>query len=122
MTERTITAYEGLQFGPIAGGSPVEAAVLWGNGETGPAASMIRLSEGYQKPWHSHTTTYHSVLVKGEFRTPRKDTAVTESEVFGPGAYTVQPGGAVHSLVITGSSESVAFVLLDGPVDFVPAE
>jgi hypothetical protein len=110
MTERTITAYEGLQFGPIAEGSPVEAAVLWGNRETGPAASMIRLSEGYQKPWHNHTTTYHSVLVKGEFRTRSKDTAVTESEAFGLEAYTVQSGGAVHSEVNA------------GPVDFVPAE
>ena len=28
MTEKSITAYEDLQFGPIAEGSPVEAALL----------------------------------------------------------------------------------------------
>ena len=118
MTEKTVTAYEELQFGPLAEGSPVEAAILWGNPETGPAAVMVRFPEGYQEPWHSHTTTYHSVLVKGTFQTRGKDDKV-ESRTYGPGSYAVQPGGIVHSEVNAGKGELVAFVYFDGPVDFV---
>jgi quercetin dioxygenase-like cupin family protein len=119
VTEKTITAYEDLQFVPLAEGSPVEVAVLWGNPETGPAAVVVRLPEGYREPWHSHTTTYHSVLIKGEFQTQSKDEGVTVSEVYGAGTYVVQPGGAVHSEINAGSGELVAFVYFDGPVDFV---
>jgi hypothetical protein len=31
--------------------------------------------------------------MKGELQTKSKDAEVTESEVYGPGSYTVQPGG-----------------------------
>jgi quercetin dioxygenase-like cupin family protein len=118
MTEQTLTAYEDLQFAPLAEGSPVEATVLWGNPETGPAAVIVRFPEGYQEPWHSHTSTYHAVLIKGEFQTHSKDAGVTASEVYGPGSYAVQPGGAVHSEANAGSGELVALVYFDGPVDF----
>jgi quercetin dioxygenase-like cupin family protein len=118
MTEKTVTSYEDLQFGPLAEGSPVEIAILWGNPETGPAAVMVRFPEGYQEPWHSHTTTYHSVLVKGTFQTRGKNDNV-EPKIYRPGSYAVQPGGLVHSEVNAGEGELVAFVYFDGPVDFV---
>lgn len=123
MTKQTVTAYQDLQFVPLAEGSPVEVAMLWGNPETGPAAVMVRFPEGYHEPWHSHTATYHSVLIKGEFQTRSQDVEeVTASEVYGPGSYAVQPGGAVHAEVNAGTGEMVAFVYFDGPVDFVPDE
>lgn len=119
MTEKTITSYEGLQFSNLAEGSPVEITVLRGNPEVGPAAVMVRFPEGYQEPWHCHTTTYHSVLIKGEFQTKSKDASVSESETYGPGAYAVQPGGVVHSEVNAGTGGLVALVYFDGPVDFI---
>ena len=118
MTEKSLTAYEDMQFVPLAEGNPVEVAVLWGNPETGPAAVMVRFPEGYQEPWHSHTSTYHSVLVKGRFQSRSKN-EISESVTYGPGSYAVQPGGVVHSEVNAGTGELVAFVYFDGPVDFV---
>ena len=119
MPEKTITAYQDLPFAPLAEGSPVEIALLWGNPETGPAAVMVRFPEGYQEPWHSHTSTYHSVLIKGEFQTKDKEGDMNISEICGPGSYSVQPGGEVHAEVNAGADELVAFVYFDGPVDFV---
>ena len=57
--------------------------------------------------------------MKGEFQTKSKETEVTKSEVYGPGSYTVQPGGAVHSEVNVGTGEVVARVYFDDPVDFI---
>ena len=68
MTDKVLTAYEDLEFAPLADDRPVQTALLWGNPETGPAAVMVKFPEGYREPWHSHTSTYHAVLVKGEFR------------------------------------------------------
>ena len=122
MTEKSITAYEDLQFTPLAEGSPVEVAVLWGDPVAGPATVMVRFPEDYAEPWHSHTSTYHAVLVKGKIQTRSKHNGVTSTGVYGPGAYMVQPGGAVHSEVNSGQGELVALVYFDGPVDFVLAE
>jgi len=119
MTEKTLTAYEDLPFAQLAEGSPVQIAVLWGNPETGPCAVMVRFPEGYHEPWHSHTTTYYSVLVKGKFRSKSKVADINESEIYPPGSFFVQPGGAVHSEVNAGAGELVAFVYFDGPVDFI---
>jgi quercetin dioxygenase-like cupin family protein len=114
----TVHTCEDLPFGPLAEENPLEIAVLWGKPETGPAAVMVRLPEGYQEPWHSHTTTYHFVLVKGTFRTRGKNDNV-EPKLFGPGSYAVQLGGLVHSEINAGEGELVAFVNFDGSVDFI---
>ena len=121
MTERFLTGYGDLEFGPIAEGSPVEVAFLWGNPETGPAAVMVRFPEGYAEPWHTHSSTYHSVLVKGEFQSRSNDSS-DSTTTFGPGSYAVQPGGGVHREINAGPGELVAFVYFDGPIDFVPTE
>jgi len=121
MTDKSITAYENLEFGPLGEGSPVQAALLWGDPETGPAAVMVRFPEGFAEPWHSHSSTYRAVLIKGEFQTRSKDSSDSDA-IHGPGAYMVQPGGAVHSEVNAGKGEMVALVYFEGPVDFVLAE
>ena len=120
MEGKSITAYEDLEFGPLGEGSPVEAALLWGNPETGPAAVLVRFPEGFEEPFHSHSSTYHAVLVKGEFKSRSKDDP--EPISCGPGSYAVQPGGDVHAEVNAGEGEMVALVYFEGPVDFVPAE
>ena len=122
MTEKSITAYENLQFAPLGEGSPVEIAVLWGDPANGPAAVLVRFPEGYAEPWHSHTSTYRAVLIKGEFQTRSGNKGVASSDVFGPGSYLVQPGGAVHSEVNVGQGKLVALVYFEGPVDFVLAD
>ena len=122
MSEQVVTAYEDLAFAPVVEGSPVEIAMLWGNPETGPCAVMVRLPEGYSEPWHSHTTTYHSVLVKGQFKTSKRDPEPEETQVYGPGTYIVQQGGAVHAEINAGEGEVVALVFFDGPVDVNLAE
>jgi hypothetical protein len=124
MTEKSITAYGDLNFSPLGEGSPVEIAVLWGDPETGPAAVLVRFPEGYAEPWHSHSSTYRAVLIKGEFKTRCKDTNndITSTDVYGPGSYIVQPGGDIHSEVNAGQGNLVALVYFEGPVDFVLAE
>ncbi len=122
MTQKTLTAYEDLQFAPLAEGSPVHVALLWGNPQTGPAAVMVKFPEGYKEPWHSHTSTYHAVLIKGEFRSRSPEGGQESERVLGPGSYILQPGGVTHAELNAGSGESLAMVYFDGPVDFVLAD
>ena len=121
MTEKTITAFEDLEFGPLGEGSPVQASLLWGDPETGPVAFMVRFPEGFEEPFHSHSSTYHAVLVKGEFLSRSKDGS-GEDVAHGPGSYAIQPGGGVHAEVNAGSGEMVALVYFEGPADFIPAD
>jgi len=122
MTDKTMTTYDDLQFGPLAEGSPVQVALLWGNPETGPAAVMVKFPEGYHEPWHAHSSTYRAVVVKGEFRSRSPEGGAESERVFGPGSHLVQPGGVTHAEVNAGRGESVALVYFEGPIDFVPKE
>lgn len=118
MSEKTQIAYEDLPFAPLAEGSPIEIAMLWGNPETGPAAIMVRLPAGHVDPFHSHSSTYHSVVIKGSFQTRTKGADNDNLPTFGSGSYALQPGGEVHAEVNAGADDVVALVYFDGPVDF----
>ncbi|MGD8358962.1 MAG: DUF4437 domain-containing protein [Lysobacterales bacterium] len=118
MTEKSITAYGDLDFAPLGEGSPAQAALLWGDPATGPAALLVRFPEGYSEPWHAHSATYRAVLVKGEFQSRARDATDSET-VYGPGAFMVQPGGVEHSEVNAGRGDLLALVYFEGPVDFV---
>ena len=122
MTEKMMTDYEDLPFSPLAEGSSVHGAVLCGNPETGPALVMVKFPEGYQEPWHSHSSTYHAVLVKGEFSSRSPEGGPESERVLGPASYIIQPGGAIHAEINAGAGELLAMVYFDGPVDYVPAE
>jgi quercetin dioxygenase-like cupin family protein len=122
MTEKSMTAFEDLEFAPLAEGSPVQVALLWGNPETGPAAVMVKFPEGYEEPWHHHSSTYHAVLVRGLFRSCSPEGGAESERVLGPGSYIFQPGGVTHGELNAGDGESIAMVYFDGPVDFVLAE
>ena len=122
MTEKMMNDYEYLPFTPQAEGSPVHLAVLWGNPETGPTAVMIKFPEGYKEPWHYHSSTYHAVLVKGEFSSRSPEGGPDSERVLGPGSYIVQPGGVTHAEINAGAGESLAMVYFEGPTDFVPVE
>jgi quercetin dioxygenase-like cupin family protein len=122
VTEKMMADYEDLPFSPLAEGSPVHVAVLWGNPEIGPAAVMVKFPEGYQEPWHYHSSTYHAVLVKGEFSSRSPEGGPDSERVFLPGSYIVQPGGVTHAEINSGDGELLAMVYFDGPVDFVLAE
>ena len=119
MEEKSFAQYENIQFAPLGEGSPVEIALLWGNPAKGPAALLVRFPEGYSEPWHSHSSTYRSVLIKGEMQSRSKDTALDSLTVFEPGSYLVQPGDQIHSEVNAGKGSMVAFVYFEGPVDFI---
>ena len=121
MNGSSMTSYEDLQFAPLAEGSPVEAAVLWGDPITGPAAVMVRFPEGFSEPWHSHSSNYHAVMIKGEIKINRKGEG-SSSLTYGPGTYMMQQGGAVHAEANGGKGEMVALVYFDGPIDFQLAE
>jgi len=120
MNESSITAYDNLQFAPLAEGSPVEAALLWGDPSTGPAAVMVRFPEGFEEPLHSHSSTYHAVMIKGQIKINRQDSDT--SSAYGPGSYMTQQGGEVHAECNAGQGEMVALVYFEGPIDFSLAE
>lgn len=122
MAEKMMIDYEDLPFAPLAEGSPVHVAVLWGNPETGPAAIMVKYPEGYLEPWHSHSSTYHAVLVKSEFSSRSPEGGPDSERVLGPGSYVVQPGGVIHAEINAGAGELLSMVYFDGPVNFVQAE
>ena len=122
MLEKSITSYNDLKFAPLGEGNPVEAALLWGDPATGPAALLIRMPKGHSEPLHSHTSAYRAVLIEGRVQSRSPDAATDIAEAYGPGSYLVQPGGQSHSEVSAGEGPLLALVFFEGPVDFVPSK
>jgi len=92
----------------------------WGDPSTGPAAVMVRFPEGFEEPLHSHSSTYHAVMIKGQIKINRQDSDT--SSAYGPGSYMTQQGGEVHAECNAGQGEMVALVYFEGPIDFSLAE
>lgn len=43
------------------------------NPATGPATVLVLFPEGHRESWDSHSSTYRSVSIKGDFRTRSKN-------------------------------------------------
>lgn len=117
-----MTPFESLEFQPLAEGSPVMIAVLWGDPMTGPSGFLLRLPAGFEAPMHTHTASYRAVVVDGEALhwIEGEDKAMAAS--LGEGGYWLQPGGQAHGDANPGDSPSLSLVIFDGPFDFVAAE
>lgn len=116
--KQVLTSLENLPMAPRFDGDPIRIGVLWGNPETGPVATMIQMPEGYAEQLHKHSSTYHCVIVKGDFQTLDADGNATD--VYGPGSYVLQPGGVSHAEKNAGNGDLLAFVYFDGPIDVIP--
>jgi quercetin dioxygenase-like cupin family protein len=117
-----IKSFEDLEFVPFAEGSPLELAVLWGDMATGPVGFIVRVPGGTAEPMHSHTSDYRAIVLEGQalhwIDTEDKDSV----EPVGEGGYWFQPADQVHGDANPTDEPTLALIIFDGPVDFVPAE
>ncbi len=62
---------------------------LWGDASAGAYGRFVRFAPGYSGPLHTHSNSYHAVLVQGVAIEP-------EGEEHPAGSYWFTPGGFPH--------------------------
>lgn len=82
---------------------------LYGDGETGPSASLIRFLKAGKVPLHTHTGFEHILILAGVERD--QNSAAT------PGTLLINPPGTSHSVV--GEAGCIVLAIYEKPVEFL---
>jgi quercetin dioxygenase-like cupin family protein len=96
----------------------VSRAVLWGNPDKGPYASITRFSKGFKVGRHYHSHNIKAVIISGTFV---YDSGNGEKRL-GPGSYLFEPRGLRHSSAAGGDEDCVFLEQGDGPFDLKMAK
>ena len=93
-----VTALEDAKFAPLDLRRPEAAqmAVLGGDPNTGPSATLLRLNKGVGR-MHVHTADYHLVVLEGTMQHWAQGPSQEKAKQLGPGAFWFQPGEAPHT-------------------------
>ena len=118
----SVTSIDELKFTPLDAKNPdgPQMAPAWGDPWTGPTSIYLKLKPG-ANPLHSHSSTYHAVVVKGRAKHWDAGGDEKSAKIVGPGSSWYQPGNAVHGDACVGPEECVIYITLSGKFDFIPA-
>jgi anti-sigma factor ChrR (cupin superfamily) len=86
----------------------VEISRIYGDGQSGPAAALLRYAPGAQIPAHEHTGFEHIVVLSGSQRDDRG--------TYGAGSCLIHANGTQH--VVTSPDGCVVLALWYSPVTF----
>ena len=113
----TITAIEDAKFAPVDPARPqgAQMAVLWGDPQTGPSATLLRLNKGVSAV-HVHTADYHGVILEGTLQHWQQGQSQAEAKLLRPGSHWFQPGNAAHSDACL-TDQCLMYVQWAGPRD-----
>jgi anti-sigma factor ChrR (cupin superfamily) len=95
-----------IPWQPFQGG--VEIHRLYGDGMTGPAASLLRFSPGGKIPRHSHTGYEHILVLSGS--------QIDENGQVFAGGLRIHPPGSAHS--VTSESGCIVLAIYEKPVSY----
>jgi anti-sigma factor ChrR (cupin superfamily) len=86
----------------------IEIARIYGEGNVGPAAALLRYAPGAEVPPHAHTGFEHIVVLRGSQR--------DERGTYGPGSCLIHAEGTHHA--VTSPDGCVVLAFWYSPVAF----
>lgn len=97
-----------LPWKPFTAG--VDIYRLYGDGETGPTAALLRFQPGGRVPLHEHTGYEHIFMLSGE--------QVDEVSKAESGSLIINPPGTSHSIL--SQNGCIVLAIYEKPVKFLP--
>jgi quercetin dioxygenase-like cupin family protein len=117
-----LTPRAAVKWNPMDPAQPdgIKMAVVFGDPAVGPVGFLLEVPPGANAGLHSHTGSYHAVVLDGApaHWLPHEK---GEGEPVEAGTYWFQPGGYDHGDRCTGEVACHAFVFNEGALDFKPA-
>ena len=95
-----------IQFGPA-----------WGNISTTAHGTFAKFSGKFQTPFHTHSGSYHGVVIKGEMTNPFQ--GEVNPPVMGSGSYWFVPANSVHATACVSAEPCEFYFHADSHFDFV---
>ena len=105
---------------PARGDLAPKAGTLWGdrNG-TGPTGFLLRPSDGFQSPPHTHNVSYRGVVIRGLIH---NDDPNADRMWMPAGSFWTQPKGGVHITAAQGRDSLAYIEIEEGPYLVLPVE
>ena len=95
-----------------------KVAYLWGSLQDGQSnGTFVKLPAGFKGKIHSHGSTFHAVIIKGQPRYLGADTKTLE-----PGSYFGSKGETMHQISSAAEEQSVIYVRTNGRYDVIPSK
>jgi anti-sigma factor ChrR (cupin superfamily) len=82
---------------------------LYGDGESGPNAALIRFKKAGKVPWHTHTGFEHILVLAGVQR--------DQHGAAMPGTLTINPPGTAHR--VESEAGCIVLAIYEKPVEFL---
>ena len=98
----------------------ISMADAYGNRAKGAHGTFGRFPGSFITPWHTHTVTYHGVVIKGTMTNPFK--GENNPPQMGPGSYWHVPALSVHATACVSKTPCEFYFYADGPFDFTPVK
>lgn len=105
---------------PKRGALAPMAGTLWGDrNSTGPTGFLLKPSDGFESPPHTHNVSYRGVVIEGGIHNDDPDAG----EMWMPtGSFWTQPKGHVHITAAEGSNTLAYIEIEEGPYLVLPPE
>jgi hypothetical protein len=113
----TVTPIEDAKFAPVDPARPqgAQMAVLWGDPQTGPSATLLRLNKGVSAV-HVHSADYHGVVIEGTLQHWERGQSQSDAKLLRTGSHWFQPGNVAHSDACL-TDQCLMYVQWSGPRD-----
>ncbi len=105
---------------PARGDKAPSAGTLWGDRSgTGPTGFLLRPSDGFESPPHTHNVSYRALVIRGLIH---NDDPKAVDMWMPAGSFWTQPAGEVHITAAKGT-DTLAYVEIEaGPYLVLPTE
>ena len=97
-SQMIVTPIEDARFVPVDPQRPqgAQMAVLWGDPNTGPSATLLRMNKGVNA-MHVHSADYHCVVLEGTMQHWEQGQSQDRAKLLRPGSFWFQPGNTAHN-------------------------
>ena len=99
---------------------PISFADAYGSRETGPHGTYGQFPANFETPNHTHSNSYHAIVLKGEMTNPFTDEK--NPPVMGPGSHWFVAAGEAHTTACVSDVPCEFFMYSDKGFDFAPVE
>lgn len=98
----------------------IKMAAAYGDRSKGAHGSFGRFPANFETPYHTHTGSYHGIVIKGEMTNPFDGEA--SPPIMRAGSYWHVPASSAHATACVSSEPCEFYFYADQAFDFHPVE
>ncbi len=96
----------------------IQFGTAWGDRATGAHGTFGTFIANFQTPFHTHSQSYHGVVLEGVMTNPFKDVDADNPAQLEVGSYWYVPADSIHATACVSDTPCRFFFTAEGPFNF----